>query len=167
MRKIGNLRNDKIYSGNTRLKKSRKVGQKRTSRGVTTGCLILLADGEGFPRTMLMHRLRGNRDDLTALHWSNLLVVEQGFSSAPPIHKIKNAPLGRVYFMADGEGFEPPVELPPQRFSRPSHSTALPPILNFLLSIPPVFQTCGFVRCSHRTVLLTTRSRSTSLRLSC
>ena len=38
---------------------------------------------------MLMHRLRGNRDDLTALHWSNLLVVEQGFSSAPPIHKIK------------------------------------------------------------------------------
>ncbi len=33
--------------------------------------------------------------------------------------------------MADGEGFEPPVELPPQRFSRPSQSTALPPILNF------------------------------------
>ncbi len=79
---------------------------------------------------MLMHRLRGNRDDLTALHWSNLLVVEQGFSSAPPIHKIKR-PVGRVYFMADGEGFEPPVELPPQRFSRPSQSTALPPILNF------------------------------------
>ncbi len=46
--------------------------------------------------------------------------------------------------MADGEGFEPPVELPPQRFSRPSQSTALPPILNFI--IPPVFQTCGFVR---------------------
>ena len=34
--------------------------------------------------------------------------------------------------VADGEGFEPPVELPPQRFSRPSQSTALPPILNFL-----------------------------------
>lgn len=33
--------------------------------------------------------------------------------------------------LADGEGFEPPVELPPQRFSRPSQSTALPPILNF------------------------------------
>lgn len=31
--------------------------------------------------------------------------------------------------MADGEGFEPPVELPPRRFSRPLHSTALPPIL--------------------------------------
>ena len=94
---------------------------------------------------MLTHRLRGNRDDLTALHWSNLLVVEQGFSSAPPIHKIKR-PVGRVYFMADGEGFEPPVELPPQRFSRPSQSTALPPIRNFF---PPVFQTCGFVRCPH------------------
>ena len=34
------------------------------------------------------------------------------------------------YFLADGEGFEPPVELPPQRFSRPSQSTALPPIRN-------------------------------------
>ena len=34
--------------------------------------------------------------------------------------------------MADGEGFEPPVELPPQRFSRPPHSTALPTILNFI-----------------------------------
>lgn len=59
-----------------------------------------MADGEGFPRTMLTHRLRGNRDDLTALHWSNLLVVEQGFSSAPPIHKIKTPRWGRVYFMA-------------------------------------------------------------------
>ena len=33
--------------------------------------------------------------------------------------------------MADGEGFEPPDGLPHQRFSRPSHSTALPTILNF------------------------------------
>ena len=33
--------------------------------------------------------------------------------------------------MADGEGFEPPEALRLQRFSRPSHSTALPPILNF------------------------------------
>ena len=65
--------------------------------------------------------------------------------------------------MADGEGFEPPVELPPQRFSRPSQSTALPPILNFI--IPPVFQTYGFVRCPHLAVLLTTRSHSTALML--
>ena len=57
-----------------------------------------------------------------------------GFSSAPPIHKIKNAPLGVFYFMADGEGFEPPVELPPQRFSRPSQSTALPPIRNYFFA---------------------------------
>ena len=27
--------------------------------------------------------------------------------------------------MAEGEGFEPPVPLPVQRFSKPSHSTAL------------------------------------------
>ena len=47
---------------------------------------------------MLTHRLRGNRDDLTALHWSNLLVVEQGFSSAPPIHKIKR-PAGACLFL--------------------------------------------------------------------
>ena len=29
--------------------------------------------------------------------------------------------------MAGGEGFEPPVELPPRQFSRLVHSTALPP----------------------------------------
>ena len=51
------------------------MGRKRTSRGITTGCSILLADGEGF---------------------------------------------------------EPPEALRLQRFSRPSHSTALPPIRNFL-----------------------------------
>ena len=45
--------------------------------------------------------------------------------------------------LADGEGFEPPEELPLQRFSRPSHSTALPPIRNCFK--PLVFQTCGFV----------------------
>ena len=38
--------------------------------------------------------------------------------------------MGIYLFLADGEGFEPPVELPPQRFSRPPHSTALPPIRN-------------------------------------
>ena len=42
--------------------------------------------------------------------------------------KIK-CPKGHLIFMADGEGFEPPDELPHQRFSRPSHSTALPTIL--------------------------------------
>lgn len=52
---------------------------------------------------MLTHRLRGNRDDLTALHWSNLLVVEQGFSSAPPIHKIKR-PAGACLFYGGDEG---------------------------------------------------------------
>ena len=49
----------------------------------------------------------------------------------PIVIKIKH-PCGCLIFMADGEGFEPPDELPRQRFSRPSHSTALPPILNFV-----------------------------------
>ena len=57
----------------------------------------------------------------------------------PSQKKIKH-PFGCLIFMADGEGFEPPVELPPQRFSRPPHSTALPTILNFQI-FPPVFQT--------------------------
>ena len=42
--------------------------------------------------------------------------------------KIKH-PKGCLIFMADGERFEPPDELPRQRFSRPSPSTALPTIL--------------------------------------
>ena len=33
MREMGYLRYDKTYSGNTRLKKSRKVGQKQTPQG--------------------------------------------------------------------------------------------------------------------------------------
>lgn len=62
-----------IYTGNVVGQNCRKLGKKRTSRVITVGCSILLADGEGF---------------------------------------------------------EPPEELPLQRFSRPSHSTALPPIRN-------------------------------------
>ena len=40
------------------------------------GVIFYCGGDEVFPRTMHTHRLRGNRDDLTALHWSNLLVVE-------------------------------------------------------------------------------------------
>ena len=36
---------------------------------------------------------------------ANLLVVEPGFSSVPPTHKINTPPMGRGYFLADGEGF--------------------------------------------------------------
>ena len=61
-----------------------KTQQKRPVGGV----LFSGGDGEGFPRTMHTHRLRGNRDDLTALHWSNLLVVEPG-GSHPPHRSIK------------------------------------------------------------------------------
>ena len=61
---------------------------------------------------MLTHRLRGNRDDLTALHWSNLLVVEQGFSSAPPIHKIKR-PAGACLFYGGWGGIRTPGGVAP------------------------------------------------------
>lgn len=48
----------------------------------------------------------------------------------------KNVPSGTFLLLADGEGFEPPEELPLQRFSRPSHSTALPPIRNCFWRLP-------------------------------
>ena len=34
-------------------------------------------------------------------------------------------------FVAEGVGFEPTVRLPPQRFSRPSDSAALAPLLEY------------------------------------
>ena len=57
--------------------------------------------------------------------------------------------------MADGEGFEPPVELPPQRFSRPPHSTALPTIRNYLPSVfqPTVLVLHMILSCLHSTSL--------------
>ena len=59
--------------------------------------------------------------------WSGVLVQ-------PSQQKNKTPQKGLFIFLADGEGFEPPVGLPPQRFSRPPHSTALPTILNFFLA---------------------------------
>jgi hypothetical protein len=40
--------------------------------------------------------------------------------------------LGLSRLMAERQGFEPWVELPPQRFSRPPHSTALAPLRSLL-----------------------------------
>ena len=46
--------------------------------------------------------------------------------------------------VAEGEGFEPPEGLHPQRFSRPPQSTALPPLrrsdFNHLAKHPPEFK---------------------------
>ena len=53
--------------------------------------------------------------------------------------------MGFYLFLADGEGFEPPVELPPQRFSRPSHSTALPPIRNSFDRRPFNLRFCSLI----------------------
>ena len=40
------------------------MGRKRTSRGITTGCSILLADGEGFePPKVLFHTLSDFKSD--------------------------------------------------------------------------------------------------------
>ena len=48
MREMGYLRNDKIYSGNTRLKKSRKAGQKQTPQEIS-GDLFIPGGWGGIP----------------------------------------------------------------------------------------------------------------------
>ena len=48
MWEMGYLRYDKIYSGNTRLKKSRKVGQKQTPQGFC-GDLFIPGGWGGIP----------------------------------------------------------------------------------------------------------------------
>ena len=40
-------------------------------------------------------------------------------------------------FLAEREGFEPSMEFPPRRFSRPVQSTALPPLRYFIFTTPP------------------------------
>ena len=60
MRKMGYLRYDKTYSGNTRLKKSRKVGQKQTPQGF---CGVLIIPGGVARFYGLLHttgNLQGN-----------------------------------------------------------------------------------------------------------
>ena len=42
----------------------------------------------------------------------------------------EQAPLARGLHLAEREGFEPPLPLRVKRFSRPPHSTALPPLRN-------------------------------------
>ena len=49
---------------------------KHNKKSRHTGVFFIVAETKGFPRTTHSCRLRGNRDDLPALHWSNLLVVE-------------------------------------------------------------------------------------------
>ena len=58
------------------------------------------------------------------------LVVDPTWGFEPAFHlEKKKRPLGRFFlFMAERGGFEPPVRLHAQRFSRPPHSTALPPL---------------------------------------
>ena len=73
MREMGYLRNDKIYSGNTRLKKSRKAGQKQTPQEfcedlfITGGArnLLPLAYERPVPKTQTKRSKTGkNREFL-------------------------------------------------------------------------------------------------------
>ena len=93
-----------------------------------------MADGEEFARSALCAGCAAIVTILVRYHFQNLLLVEPlvrvFFYPKPHETKIKRQKW-RLIFVADGEGFEPPDELPRQRFSRPSHSTALPTILNF------------------------------------
>ena len=86
---------------------------------------------------------------------TRLCRLDGGGQIRPAQLKNKMPKKGHLIFVADGEGFEPPVELPPQRFSRPPHSTALPTIRN---CFPSVFQPSVLVfhmtlSCSHSTSL--------------
>ena len=93
-----------------------------------------MADGEEFARSALCAGCAAIVTILVRYHFQNLLLVEPlvrvFFYPKPHETKIKRQKW-RLIFVADGEGFEPPDELPRQRFSRPSHSTALPTIQNF------------------------------------
>ncbi len=95
-----------------------------------------------FTRGPLSLRFASSRTQTTSLQ---SLIPSHHFNT------IKKRPNGRFFIVADGEGFEPPDELPHQRFSRPSHSTALPTILNFFRRF---FQTGGFGNAQNFVLLL-------------
>ena len=66
----------------------------------------------------------------------------------------RKAPLGRGFGLsglAEKEGFEPPVQSPGQRFSRPPHSTTLP-FLRRKYSIFFIFDSSDFF-CQVRTYI--------------
>lgn len=78
-----------------------------------------------------MYMFNGNLDELDTkrdIHWKPYIQKAPGTGQKKNISEHCQR---CSILVADGEGFEPPVELPPQRFSRPSHSTALPTILIF------------------------------------
>ena len=84
--------------------------------------------------TLCLQRIRDDFTVLTFVKSTHCRTQATSLQCLIPSHnhdKNKTPTLGCLILMADGEGFEPPDELPRQRFSRPSHSTALPTILNF------------------------------------
>ena len=62
------------------------------------------------------------------------LLPEQGLEHAPPCPSKKERRFAAA--LAEREGFEPPLPFRVKRFSRPPHSTALPPLLNSTRQIP-------------------------------
>lgn len=60
MREMGYLRNDKIYSGNTRLKKSRKAGQKQTPQRFCGDLFITGGGGQFYGYLHTAGNLQGN-----------------------------------------------------------------------------------------------------------
>ena len=158
VRKMGYLRNDKIYSGNTRLKKVPESGAKINPTRILWGLIYYWRMGrDSNPRWSCPHNGFQDRRNRPLCHPSEtffrrsfkptVLFAVRTWRCCSPLVRARL----RCACLADS-------------YARPSQSTALPPIRNFF---PPVFQTYGFVRCSHLAVLLTTRSRSTALRLSC
>ena len=124
-----------IYTGNVVSKKTARDGAKKDIPRNYHGMFNITGGWGG--RVPLRFTTLQNSPMANRCYSAFLLRFEPpvGVSSSQTTITIKiKCPKGHLIFMADGEGFEPPVELPPQRFSRPSHSTALPPILNLYLS---------------------------------
>lgn len=123
---MGHLRNDKAYSGNTRLKKSRKVGQKQTPQEfcgdlfITGGWGGIRTPG-GVASTAVFKTVAFDR---SATHPK--LFFRRSFQPAV------------LFAFRTCRCCSPLVRARPQYFclaysyARPSHSTVLPPILNLI-----------------------------------
>ena len=92
-----------------------------------TGVIIYCGGDEGIPSHGTECRLRGNRDDLTALHWSNLLVVEPAICDCDglvPFRSTGNNKMPRwgiLLFLAETKGFEPLIPLRVYYISNVAH----------------------------------------------
>ena len=85
-----------------------------------------LSRREGLQNTSLYFALRA---DLRSFRCAPGASVEPDVSSHHPLWQTHQVAIGPLMSLAEREGFEPPDRGSGQRFSRPPHSTTLPPLL--------------------------------------